>query len=131
MKGYHKNIEAATKHNKNFRQVEYTGAYLQLVLMTLQPGESIGMEVHGNDQFFRIDAGKGKAVVDGNEYDLVDGSGVIVPAGAKHNITNTSTKDLLQLYTIYAAPHHKNGVVFATKAAAEKSKEVFDGIRSE
>lgn len=131
MKGYHVNIEEKTLENKSFRKVEYTGKYMQMVLMTLKPGESIGMETHGNDQFFRFENGTGKVVIDGNEYDVEDGSGVIVPASAKHNVTNTSSKDDLHLYTIYAVPHHKDGVEHTTKALADASSEEFDGVTSE
>jgi mannose-6-phosphate isomerase-like protein (cupin superfamily) len=131
MKGFFADIEQLTRDNTSFRHVIYTGAYSQLVLMSLEPGEDIGMEVHGNDQFFRIENGTGKAIIDGHEYNIQDGSGVIVPAGAKHNIINTSAKDRMKLYTIYAIPHHKDGVMFATKPSAEASKEVFDGLTTE
>lgn len=131
MKGYHANIEEETTANADFRRVLYTGAYTQLVLMSLKPKESIGMEVHGNDQFFRFESGQGKVVVDDNEYIVKDGDCVIVPAGAKHNVTNTSTVDDLKLYTIYSPPHHKDGTLHKTKAAADSSDEEFDGVASE
>ncbi len=131
MKGFSTDLEALTIANTRFRHVLYTGAYSQLVLMSLKPSEAIGMETHGNDQFFRIEKGDGKAIIDGHEYDLQDGSSVIVPAGSKHNIINTSTKSHLKLYTIYSVPHHKDGVSFATKAAAEASSEEFDGNTTE
>ncbi len=131
MKGYNANLEKSTIENTNFRRVVYTGAYSQLVLMSLKPGEAIGMETHGNDQFFRIEKGDGKAEIDGNEYTLGDGSSVIVPAGAKHNIINSSTVHDLKLYTIYSVPHHKDGVTFATKKATEASPEEFDGKTTE
>lgn len=131
MKGYHKNIEDATLNNTDFRRVDYTAHYMQMVLMRLKPGESIGLETHGNDQFFRFEQGKGKVVIDDNRYDVQDGSGVIVPAGAKHNVTNTSTKDDLKLYTIYAGPHHRDGVAFAIKNAADASTEEYDGKTTE
>lgn len=131
MKGFHVNIEQATIRNKSFRKVVRTQNYLQLVYMYLKPRESIGMETHGNDQFFRFEKGKGEVVIDGNKYAVEDGSGVIVPAGAKHNVTNTSTTDGLHLYTFYAPPHHHKGVHFKTKAVAEKSDEVYDGKTAE
>jgi mannose-6-phosphate isomerase-like protein (cupin superfamily) len=131
MKGFHADLEKLTLNNTNFRHVLYSGAYSQLVLMSLDPKQSIGMEAHGNDQFFRIEKGTGKAIVDGNEYALHDGSSVIVPAGAKHDIKNTSTTEAMKLYTVYSVPHHKDGIKFATKAAAEASSEVFDGNTTE
>jgi len=89
MKGYVINIEKNTLENENFRKVLYTSKYSQLVLMKLNPGEEIGMEVHpDNDQFFRIEQGQGKCIIDGNEYELEDGTAVVVPAGAQHNIIN-------------------------------------------
>ncbi len=130
MKGFHVNIEEATKRNKSFRKVVRTQHYMQLVYMYLKPGESIGLETHGNDQFFRIEAGSGEVVIDGNTYKITDGSGVIVPAGAKHNVTNTSKVEGLHLYTIYAVPHHLDGVHFKTKAEADKSMEEYDGNTS-
>jgi mannose-6-phosphate isomerase-like protein (cupin superfamily) len=129
MKGYIKNIEEATLSNKNFRKVEYTGKYSQLVLMTLKPGEDIGEEVHeGHDQFFRIDAGKGKVLIDDNEYEVEDGFAAIVPSGANHNVTNTGEEDL-KLYTIYSPAEHKDGTVHPTKDEAEE--EHFDGVTTE
>lgn len=131
MKGYHANIEEQTLNNTDFRRVIYTGAYSQLVLMSLKPNESIGMEVHGNDQFFRFETGSGLVVVDGTEYKVADGDCVVVPAGAKHNVTNTSTVDELKLYTLYSPPHHADKTIHATKAQADASKEVFDGNPTE
>lgn len=131
MKGYKDNIEKLTLENGNFRQVLYTAKFHQLVLMSLKPGEDIGEEVHEGDQFFRFEKGEGKAVVDGNEYTLVDGDSVIVPAGAKHNIINTSAEHDLKLYTIYAPPHHKDGTVHATKEIALGDEEEFDGVTTE
>ncbi|MFZ1812234.1 MAG: cupin domain-containing protein [Candidatus Saccharimonadales bacterium] len=131
MKGYYTDLEKATRDNTCFRHVVYTGAYSQLVLMHLEPREAIGLETHGNDQFFRIEQGHGTAIVDGHEYKLHDGSSVIVPAGAKHNIINTSTSKPMKLYTIYSPPHHKDGVKFKTKAAAGASDEEYDGMTTE
>ena len=116
MKGFNANIEKETLENKNFRKVLYTAKHSQLVLMSLKPNEEIGMETHpDNDQFFRFEKGQGKCIIDGNEYVLGDGSVMIVPAGAQHNIINTSSADDLKLYTIYSPAHHKDGIIRATK----------------
>ena len=132
MKGYNANIEKDALENKNFRKVLYTSKYSQLVLMNLKPNEEIGMEVHPlNDQFFRFEKGEGKCVIDGNSYELSDGSVIIVPAGAEHNVINTSGVDDLKLYTIYSPAHHKDGVVRATKIEAEKDSPEFDGKATE
>src|SRR3989337_1352574 len=99
MKGFSINIEEATLENDNFRRVLYTSKHSQLVLMSLKPGEEIGMEVHEeNDQFFRFEKGQGKCIIDGNEYRVADGSVIVVPSGAEHNIINTSSSDDLKLY---------------------------------
>ncbi|MEI6597271.1 MAG: cupin domain-containing protein, partial [bacterium] len=104
----------------------------QLVLMSLKPKEEIGMEVHEeNDQFFRFEKGRGKCIIDGNESEISDGVAVIVPAGAQHNIINTSDIDDLKLYTIYSPAHHKDGVVRATKAEAEADSPEFNGVTTE
>lgn len=132
MKGYVKNIESETKSNSNFRKVEYTGKHSQLVLMSLKPKEEIGMEIHSeNDQFFRIDEGSGKCVIDGNEYDISDGTAVVVPAGAEHNIINSSDNQDLKLYTIYSPAHHKEGIIRATREEAMENEEEFDGKTTE
>lgn len=132
MHGFNANIEKDTLENSNFRKVLYTGKHSQLVLMALKPNEDIGMEIHtDNDQFFRFEAGQGKAVIDGNEYALENGSVIIVPAGAEHNIINTSDSEELKLYTIYSPAHHKDGVVRATKAEAEADSPEFDGVTTE
>jgi mannose-6-phosphate isomerase-like protein (cupin superfamily) len=132
MKGFSANIEKATLQNDNFRKVLYTGKHSQLVLMCLKPKEEIGMEVHaGNDQFFRFEQGQGKCIIDGNEYELKDGSAIVVPAGARHNILNTSATESLKLYTIYSPAHHKDGIVRTTKAEAESNEAEFDGITTE
>jgi len=132
MKGYTINIEKDTLENNNFRKVVYSGKHSQLVLMSLAPKEEIGMEVHEeNDQFFRFEKGKGKCVIDNNEYELKDGVAVIVPAGAEHNIINTSITDELKLYTIYSPAHHKDGIVRATKLEAEENEAEFDGVTTE
>ncbi len=132
MKGFSTNIEKATLENNNFRKVLYTSKYSQLVLMSLKPGEEIGMEVHEeNDQFFRFEQGKGKCIIDGNEYELSDGVAVVVPAGAQHNVINTSKTEELKLYTIYSPAHHKDGIVRATKEEAEANPAEFDGVTTE
>ena len=132
MQGYITNIEKATLENENFRQVLYTANHSQLVLMTLKPKEEIGEEIHEtSDQFFRFEKGQGKAVIDGNEYDVSDGYAVIVPAGAKHNIINISETEALKLYTIYSPAHHRDAVAHPTKAEAEADDEEFDGKTTE
>ena len=132
MKGFNTNIEKDTLANTNFRKVLYTGKHSQLVLMSLKPGEEIGMEVHtDNDQFFRFEKGEGKCIIDGNEYSLADGSAIVVPAGAQHNIINTSIAEDLKLYTIYSPAHHKDGIVRVTKVEAEKDSPEFDGKTTE
>lgn len=129
MKGFHDNIEKLTKENKNFRKVLYTGQHSQLVLMALKPGENIGMETHPDvDQFFRIEDGEGKAVIDGNEYQLSDDDAVIVPAGAEHDVINTSETEVLKLYTVYSPPNHPDGTVHKNKQEAmEYEKEHHHG----
>ena len=132
MKGFCDNIEKATLENENYRKVLYTGKHSQLVLMCLAPNEEIGTEVHpDNDQFFRIEKGQGKCIVDGNEYEIKDGSAIVVPAGANHNIINVSATESLKLYTIYSPAHHKDGIVRATKTEAEADSPEFDGKTTE
>lgn len=132
MKGYHNNIEKATIDNTNFRKVLHTTQHFQLVLMSLQPGEDIGEEVHhDNDQFFRFESGSGKCIIDGNEYSLKDGDVIIVPSGAKHNIINIDNQKELKMYTIYAPPHHKDGIIRTTKEEAMKNEAEFDGKTTE
>ena len=132
MKGFNANIEESTLENNKFRKVLYTGKYCQLVLMSLKPKEEIGMEVHEhNDQFFRFEQGQGQCIIDGHEYPLKDGSAIIVPAGARHNIINTSGTEELKLYTIYSPAHHKDGIVRSTKAEAEANEAEFEGVTTE
>ncbi len=132
MKGFNSNIEKETLENNNFRKVLYTGKHSQLVLMSLQPKEEIGLEVHpDNDQFFRFETGQGKVIIDGNEYEVSDGSAMVVPAGAQHNVINLSAADDLKLYTIYSPAHHKDGITRATKQAAEADSPEFDGVATE
>lgn len=131
MKGFKSNIERGTLENNNFRKVLYTSHHLQLVLMALKRGEEIGEETHHeNDQFFRIESGSGKCFIDGNEYEIQSGDAIIIPAGAKHNIINTG-KTELKVYTLYAPPHHKDGITRASKEAAENIPEEFDGKTTE
>lgn len=119
MTGFHADIEAETISNSNFRKVLFTGAHSQLVVMNLNPNEDIGMEVHGNvDQFFRFEAGEGKAILNGEEILFKANDVVIVPAGTKHNIINTSSTEPLKLYTIYSPANHPEGTIHATKADA-------------
>jgi mannose-6-phosphate isomerase-like protein (cupin superfamily) len=132
MKGFNANIEKDTLENNNFRKVLYTGKHSQLVLMSLKPMEEIGMEVHpDNDQFFRFESGQGKCIIDGNEYALENGSVIVVPAGAEHNIINVSDSEDLKLYTIYSPAHHKDGIVRATKEEAMAQEAEFDGQTTE
>jgi mannose-6-phosphate isomerase-like protein (cupin superfamily) len=131
MNGYIENIEKLTLQNENFRQVLYTAKNSQLVVMSLLPREDIGEEVHDVDQFLRCEAGTGKAILDGVSYDISDGFAIVVPAGATHNIINTSTDKPLKLYTLYSPPHHKDGTIHQTKQQAETDEEHFDGETSE
>lgn len=131
MKGFVDNIEKLTTENENFRKVLYTAKNSQLVLMSLKPGEEIGEEVHTLDQFFRIDAGSGKVVIDGTETEISNGSAIVVPAGANHNVINTGDSPL-KLYTIYSPPEHRDGVVYLTKEeAAADETDHFDGKTTE
>jgi mannose-6-phosphate isomerase-like protein (cupin superfamily) len=131
MEGFVRNIEKSTEDNTDFRRVLYTGKHLQLVLMALAPGEEIGEEVHDDhDQFFRIEAGNGVVVIDQRRQDIKADDGIVVPAGARHNVINTGTVPL-KLYTIYGPPDHRDGIVRATKADAESNEEHFDGTTTE
>lgn len=131
MKGYLVNIEKETLKNENFRQVLYTAKNSQLVLMSLPPKEEIGEEIHQLDQFIRVEAGVGLAVLDGVEHKIRDGSAVVIPAGTKHNIVNSSETDKMKLYTIYSPPNHRDQVVHKTKAEAMADSEHFDGKTTE
>ena len=123
MKGFVADIEELTVGNTDFRRVLYTGKYLQLVLMTLNPGEEIGEEVHEDrDQFFRVEEGAGEVLIDGARHPVADDDAVIVPAGARHNVVNSGPEPL-RLYTLYAPPEHKDGVLHPTKADAEHDHE--------
>ena len=131
MKGYVQNIEVVSLENESFRNVLYTAKNCQLVVMSLKPGEDIGEEVHELDQFLRVESGEGKTVLDGVEHAITDGFAVLVPAGTRHNIINTSKEHPMKLYTLYAPPNHKDGTVHKTKAEAKASEEHFDGTQSE
>lgn len=131
-KGYHANIEALTLQNDNFRSVLYTAGHCQLVLMALNPGEEIGLETHeDNDQFFRFEKGEGKVIINETEYQVSSGDCVIVPAGARHNVINSSLSEKLHLYTIYAPAHHEDGVLRKTKTEAEADSPEFNGKTTE
>jgi len=133
MKGYHDDIEQQTTSNSDFRRVVYTGGHLQLVLMSLPPGCDIGAEVHEDrDQFFRFEEGEGRVDIDDNSYQVADGSGIIVPAGSRHNVRNTGGGPL-KLYTLYGPPEHKDQVVQSTKAEADERHphEEWDGETTE
>ncbi len=131
MKGYVINIEEKTLSNDYFREVLYTDDRVQLVVMSLLPSEDIGEEVHDLDQFIRVEKGEGKAVLDGIEHPVSDGSAIVVPKGTRHNIINTSSTDTLKLYTLYAPPDHKDKLINKTKADAIANDVPFDGVTSE
>jgi mannose-6-phosphate isomerase-like protein (cupin superfamily) len=123
MSGFITNIEKETLENENFRKVLFTATHSQLVVMTLQANEDIGIEVHSDvDQFIRVESGVGKAVLDGEETALINGSAVVIPAGTEHNIVNTSETDVMKLYTIYSPPEHPAGTIHRTKEEAIASK---------
>ena len=129
MKGYINNIEQETLNNNNYRKVIYTAKHSQLVLMNIQPNEEIGEEIHEeSDQFFRFEQGEGKVIIDGVEHAVSDGSAVVIPSGAKHNVINTGDKEL-KAYTIYSPAHHKDGTIHHTKA--DEVEESFDGVTTE
>ncbi|MDT8854581.1 cupin domain-containing protein [Paracoccaceae bacterium Fryx2] len=131
MKGYLADIEHLTEENDDFRHVLYTGLHLQLVLMSLTPGQSIGTETHAtHDQFFRIEQGTGDVMIDGLKRPIKAGDGIIVPAGAVHNLTNTG-EEPMRLYTLYGPPNHMDALVQATKSEAQASHEVFHGVPTE
>lgn len=131
MKGFVGNIEDRTEHNRDFRRVLYTGPHLQLVLMSLGPGEDIGEEVHEDtDQFFRLEEGSGVISIDGHESRAESGTAIVVPAGARHNIRNTGVTPM-KLYTVYAPSHHEDGTVHRTKAEAANATEHFTGKTTE
>jgi mannose-6-phosphate isomerase-like protein (cupin superfamily) len=130
MKGYVQDIESIATGNDNFRRVLYTARNCQLVVMSLKPQEDIGAEVHKLDQFFRVEAGRGEAELDGVRTAIQAGHAVLVPAGTRHNIINTGSEPL-KLYTLYAPPNHRDGVVHPTRADAQADTEHFDGKTTE
>lgn len=130
MKGFVQDIESLAVKNDAFRRVLYTAKHCQLVVMALKPGEEIGAEVHKLDQFFRVEAGTGEAVLDGVRTAIRAGYALVIPAGANHNIINTGSAPL-KLYTLYAPPNHRDGVVHPTRADAETDNEHFDGKTTE
>ena len=130
MKGFVQDIESLAVNNDNFRRVLYTAKNCQLVLMSLKPGEEIGMEVHTLDQFFRVEEGTGEAVLNDNRTTIRAGFAVVVPSGANHNIINTGSVPM-KLYTLYAPPNHRDGVVHHTRDDAEADNEHFDGRTTE
>ncbi|MFA4846347.1 MAG: cupin domain-containing protein [Patescibacteria group bacterium] len=132
MKGYIVNLEQVTRQNNDFRRVLYTAKFSQLVLMSIKPGEEIGEEVHALDQSIRIEAGEGKAVLDGVEHKVKGDDAVVIPAGTKHNVINTSKSSDMKLYTIYSPPEHRDGVVHGSKAdALQDTSDEFDGKTTE
>ena len=130
MKGFIQNIESLAVANDKFRQVLYTAKNAQLVLMSLKPGEDIGAEIHKVDQFFRIEEGSGEALLNGARTPIQAGFAVLVPAGVNHNIINTGEVPL-KLYTLYAPPNHRDGIIHQSRADAEGDSEHFDGKTSE
>lgn len=127
---YLHNIEEETLANEYFRKVLYTDPRFQLVLMSIPPGVDIGLETHDLDQFIRIESGAGKALIDGEEYALSDGSALVIPKGVAHNVINTSTGEALKLYSIYAPAQHPAGTIHATKedALADEEHEHSQGV---
>lgn len=126
MKGFCDDIEKLTLENNNFRKVIYTTKNSQLVLMSLKPKQDIGEEIHDVDQFFRIEKGYGKVIINENIYEVKEDFAIIVPAGAKHNVINESDEEM-KLYTIYMPPHHKDKIIHKTKEEALNDEEHFDG----
>ena len=132
MKGFKSNIEKDALKNGNFRKVLYTSKNLQLVLMSLKPGEEIGSEIHVNsDQFFRFESGKGKCIINENEYTIESGDVIVVPVGSRHNVINTDATKELKMYTIYALPQHKDGIIRSTKKDAQDNAAKFNGKTTE
>jgi mannose-6-phosphate isomerase-like protein (cupin superfamily) len=132
MKGFKTNIERETVRNRIFRKVLFTSKHSQLVLMSIKPNQGVGEETHPkNDQFVRFEGGRGRVEIDGNKYTVKDGDAVVIPAGAKHNVINTSAIEELKVYTIYSPPHHKDQIVHKTKEEAKTNDEEFDGKTTE
>lgn len=127
MKGFVEDIESRTLSNTLYREVIYTDERLQLVIMHLLPGEEIGEEVHGLDQFLRIESGTGVVELEGEVFPIKDGTAVVVPQGVRHNVKNISPEHPLKLYSIYTPPEHAPGTVHKTKAEALASEEHYEG----
>ena len=124
MKPFATDIEKMTQSNEDFRRVLFTGSHMQLVVMSLKPQEEIGWEVHGNvDQFFRVEQGSGKFELENGHFELEDGGVLVVPAGTRHNVVNSSDTEPLKLYTIYSPPNHPDGTIHSTKEDAEKAEQ--------
>jgi len=130
MKGYIADIEKVTKENEDYRRVLYTSKNSQLVVMSIKPGDEIGMEVHDLDQFIRIEKGSAKVVLDGNETEVKDDFAIVIPNGTNHNVINTGDSDL-KLYSIYSPPEHRDGVIHKTKEEGDADDEHFDGKTTE
>ncbi|CAG0958212.1 putative monooxygenase [Rhodocyclaceae bacterium] len=131
MKGFIADIEDRAEANGHFRRVIYTGPHIQLVLMALDPGEEIGEEVHEDtDQFFRVEEGRGKVIIDGVATPIESDTGIVIPAGARHIVINTGSRPM-KMYTLYAPPHHEDGTVHHTRAEAESATEHFTGATTE
>lgn len=128
MRGYIVNIEKETLENDNYRKVLYTAQHSQLVLMSIKPGDEIGEETHHLDQFIRIEQGSGKAVLNGEEKEIADNFAIVIPAGTKHNVINTSDGEDLKLYSVYSPPEHKHDTIHKTKQ--DEKEEHFDGQTS-
>ena len=127
MSGYSVNLEEETLQNQNFRKVLYTAPFTQLVLMSVAPGDDIGMETHdGHDQFIRVEKGVGQAMIGESTYELADGVAIVIPAGQRHNVINTSNTEALQLYTVYAPAEHPEGKIHPTKKDALNDPDYAD-----
>lgn len=127
MSGYSVNLEEKTIQNQNFREVLYTAPLTQLVVMSIAPGDDIGLETHDDhDQFIRVEKGIGQAIIGETTYDLADGIAIVIPAGQKHNVINTSNSEALQLYTVYAPAEHPEGKIHSTKEDALNDPDYAD-----
>lgn len=124
--GFRDNIEELTVQNKFYRRVLYTTKNSQLVVMSIEPGDEIGEEVHQVDQFIRFEKGQGKTILDGKEGKIGDGDAIVVPKGTKHNVINTSKTEQLKLYAIYSPPQHKKDTIHKTKE--DDVEDHFDGV---
>ena len=119
----HYTIATEAEKYADFRRVLWTGKNTQLVIMTIPPDGEIGEEVHDDiDQILTFVSGTGRAEVDGESQDVVQGDLVVVPAGTRHNFRNTGANPLV-LYTVYGPPEHADGVVHHTKEEADAAEE--------